>query len=87
MKKYLITDPDYYTTKPNSFKESLNRSLIKYNPNFVCFRDKTESDKKVLLGTFREISKNGSFYSLINGSAELALRYGLREGRAVAQIG
>ncbi len=76
MKKYLITDPHYYTTKPDTFKEALNRSLIKYKPDFVCFRDKTGGDKKELLNAFKESCKEGGFCSLINGSIELAVAYG-----------
>lgn len=76
MKKYLITDPHYYTTKPDTFKEALNRSLIKYKPDFVCFRDKSEGDKKELLDAFKESCKEGGFCSLVNGSIELAIAYG-----------
>ncbi len=76
MKKYLITDPHYYTTKPDTFKEALNRSLIKYEPDFVCFRDKSEGDKKELLGAFKESREKGEFCSLVNGSIELAVTYG-----------
>ncbi len=77
MKKYLITDPKYYTTDKTSFTAVLNRSLIKYEPDFVCFRDKSEGDKTPLLEAFCDIAKKNDFVSLVNGSLELALKYGL----------
>ncbi len=75
MKKYLITDPHYYTTQPNSFAAALNRSLLKYNPDFVCFRDKTEGDKNALLRLFCDAIKKTDAVSLVNGSLEFALKY------------
>ena len=36
MKKYLITDPNFY---PN-FKLNLTASIEKYQPDYICFRDK-----------------------------------------------
>lgn len=77
MKRYLITDPAYYTTDPTSFTAILNRSLIKYAPDFVCFRDKSEGDKKELLGAFASRLKDKESKALINGSLELALEYGV----------
>jgi len=77
MKKYLITDPKYYTTTPKQFGEALNRSLIKYTPDFVCFRDKASEDKRELLKVFESLTKGKQLKALINGSLELALEYGL----------
>lgn len=77
MIKYLITDPRYYTTNPQSFKDALNRSLIKYTPNFVCFRDKTSGDKSELLEAFSDTASKHDFISFVNGSLESALRYEL----------
>jgi thiamine-phosphate pyrophosphorylase len=77
MKKYLITDPKYYTTTPKPFGEALNRSLIKYTPDFVCFRDKTDGDKKELLKAFVSTIKDKELKAFVNGSLELALEYGL----------
>ncbi len=75
MKKYLITDPQHYTTNPKSFSDALNRSLIKYTPDFVCFRDKTKGDKKELLEAFAQIALKTSSKSFVNGSLEAALQY------------
>ena len=77
MRSYLITDPRYYGTSTHFFRQSLNRSLIKYNPDFVCFRDKTEGDKNLLLEIFSEISKTSKAVFLLNGSIEGAKKYGL----------
>ncbi|MGE4399270.1 MAG: thiamine phosphate synthase [Campylobacterales bacterium] len=77
MKKYLITDPFYYTTTPESFTAALNRSLIKYTPEFVCFRDKSDGDKNDLLRAFSAVCENMGSVSFVNGSLELALKYEL----------
>lgn len=77
MKKYLITDPEYYTTDPSSFSAVLNRSLLKYKPDFVCFRDKSEGSKDKLLDIFTDAMSKTNAVSLVNGSLELALRYNL----------
>lgn len=76
MKKYLITDPAHYTTNPLIFSQILNRSLLKYTPDFVCFRDKTDGCKKELLDVFSRGVKNKQYKTFINGSLELALEYG-----------
>jgi len=77
MNKYLITDPAHYTTDPLIFQEALNRSLIKYTPDFVCFRDKSDGDKKELLDAFVSALKDKELKALVNGSLGLALEYGL----------
>lgn len=77
MKKYLITDPAYYTTDPSTFSAVLNRSLLKYKPDFVCFRDKGEGDKSELLSAFAETVCSSDMVSIVNGSVELALQYNL----------
>ena len=77
MHSYLITDPRYYGTSPHFFRQSLNRSLIKYNPDFVCFRDKTDGDKSTLLESFSTISKESDKIFLLNGNIDDAVKYGL----------
>ena len=37
MFSYLITDPKYY----KNFKSTLEKAIEKYNPTYICFRDKT----------------------------------------------
>lgn len=75
MHSYLITDPRYYGTSTHFFRQSLNRSLIKYNPDFVCFRDKTEGDKSALLESFSAISKESDKIFLVNGDIDDAVKY------------
>ena len=75
MKTYLITDPHYYTTTPKTFQEALNRSLIKYTPDFVCFRDKTDGNKTDLLNIFLRETENRHIKRLINGSLKNAVRH------------
>jgi len=76
VKKYLITDPIHYTTDPEQFFKALNRSLIKYNPDFICFRDKTDGDKHTLIRYFLECAKNSSAKTVLNGSVRLASEFG-----------
>lgn len=46
MKKYLITDPKYYTNDKITFKEILKNALKKHKIDFACFRDKDLKDKE-----------------------------------------
>ena len=64
MLTYLITDPKFY----QDFKTTLINSIEKYNPNFICFRDKT-STKNAKLAI--EIAKYYKIPILINQYVEL----------------
>jgi len=61
---YLITDPNYY----QNFKSTLTNSIEKYNPDFICFRDKT-STKNAKLAI--EIAKYYKIPILVNQYIEL----------------
>jgi thiamine-phosphate pyrophosphorylase len=64
LKKYLITDPKFY---PN-FKQNLTTSIEKYQPDYICFRDKT-SIKNAKLAV--EIAKYYKIPIVINQYIEL----------------
>ena len=64
MHSYLITDPNYY----QNFKSTLTNSIEKYNPDFICFRDKT-STKNAKLAI--EIAKYYKIPILVNQYIEL----------------
>lgn len=75
MKKYLITDPSHYSTDPSTFSAVLNRSLLKYKPDFVCFRDKSDGNKSELLNVFTKTLSGADIVSIVNGSVEVAKSY------------
>jgi thiamine-phosphate pyrophosphorylase len=64
LKKYLITDPKFY---PN-FKLNLINSIEKYQPDYICFRDKT-SIKNAKLSI--EIAKYYKIPIVVNQYVEL----------------
>ena len=64
MHSYLITDPNYY----QNFKSTLTNSIEKYNPDFICFRDKT-STKNAKLAI--DIAKYYKIPILVNQYIEL----------------
>ena len=76
MKRYLITDPLYYTTNPETLEAKLKLTLIKYAPEFVCFRDKSGGDKTELLEAFKKTSRTSNALFLINGSIKNAIKFG-----------
>ena len=41
LKKYLITSREFYTDTPAVFRKILHEQLVKYLPNYVLYRDKT----------------------------------------------
>ena len=64
MLSYLITDPKYYI----DFKTTLTNSIEYFNPDFICFRDKT-STKNAKLAI--EIAKYYKIPILVNQYIEL----------------
>ena len=50
MKKYLITDPSFYTSDPKIFSKKLLHVIEKSNPDFICIRDKkTDNYKEIAI--------------------------------------
>jgi thiamine-phosphate pyrophosphorylase len=67
LKSYLITDPKYYS------KDSLYKSIKKYNPDFLCFRDK-ENYSSQKAKEFLEIVKNENKIAFLNSYYEDAIQ-------------
>lgn len=67
MKSYLITDPKYYS------KDLLYKSIKKYNPDFLCFRDK-ENYSYTKAKEFLEIVKNENKIAFLNTHYEDAIQ-------------
>lgn len=54
MKKYLITDPKYYTNNEVIFKQILSNALKNHRVDFACFRDKESNNFEALAKIFLE---------------------------------
>jgi len=52
LKKYLITDPQYYSNNPIEFEKILSQALTEQDINYACFRDKTSSNIEELAHIF-----------------------------------
>lgn len=78
MKSYLITDPLYYGSKPETLGEVLTNALKRNRVNIACFRDKITQDKKGLRVAFLETVKRESpdTKAFINGDLDSAIRLG-----------
>lgn len=44
IKRYLITDPSFYTSNPTEVVQKLLNVKAKYQPDYICLRDKKTSD-------------------------------------------
>lgn len=52
LKKYLITDPEYYSNELIKFEKTLTQVLTKHTINYACFRDKTSTNIEELAQVF-----------------------------------
>jgi thiamine-phosphate pyrophosphorylase len=75
MISYLITDPKYYSNNPKTFSQNLEKSIKKYNPEFVCFRDKSSKNIDELIKAFLTVSKKYNKKSFINSHINQAIKY------------
>lgn len=55
MKQYLITDPSYYSSNPQIFKQKLTKVLSTCKPDFICLRDKETLHYTSLAYVLKEI--------------------------------
>lgn len=77
MEKYLITDPEYYSSQPEQFRSKLIKSIEEHKPNYICFRDKTSSNFEKLAKVFVDTCKEYEIANiLINGKYKLAKQLG-----------
>ncbi len=57
MKSYLITDPSFYTSNPNTFLNKLLYTIENKSPDFICIRDKkTKNYEKIALSVKKSIN-------------------------------
>ena len=77
MKKYLITDPLYYTNDINKFQNKLEETLSKNLIDIACFRDKESENFDELAKAFVKICKKYNINKiLINSDFKLAKELG-----------
>ena len=77
MKKYLITDPQYYTNDIEIFKKTLIKTLTKHKIDIACFRDKESKNFEELAKIFIEICKKFDIKEiLLNSNYLLAKKLG-----------
>jgi thiamine-phosphate pyrophosphorylase len=62
MHSYLITSPDFYTQTPSEFSPILRKQLLKHQPDFALYRDKTNSNYEEMSREF--LSVCGEFKKL-----------------------
>jgi thiamine-phosphate pyrophosphorylase len=75
MKSYLITDPKYYSNNPHTFSQTLEKSIQKHNPDYLCFRDKSSVNKDELIKSFLKITKKYNKKSFINSYINSAIQH------------
>ena len=77
LKKYLITDPKYYSNNSDLFRKNLTRVLKNNEVDIVCFRDKESENFEELAKIFVEICKDFNIEKiLLNSNYELAKNLG-----------
>lgn len=77
MKSYLITDPSYYGTMPETIESALDVIYSHNFPDFALFRDKQTSDYRTLAQTFITISREYKIpHILLHGDYVLAEELG-----------
>lgn len=77
LKKYLITDPLYYSNQPNKFENTLKSILDKHDVDIACFRDKHADNFLELATLFVKICKEYKIDNIIiNGDYKLAKKLG-----------
>ncbi len=74
IKSYLITDPLYYQSTPESFALYLSKAYQYHKVDYACFRDKKNTNIQELAKTFLNISSKKK--TLINGNVDLAVKLG-----------
>ena len=74
MKKYLITDPSFYTSTPKLFSKKLLHVIDKLKPDFVCIRDKVTNNYEDIV---QEVKKTVSHTKIfIHTDYKLAYKLG-----------
>jgi len=73
---YLITDPLFYTQKPQSFANKLQLAIEYKRPDFALFRDKSTSNYSTLAKMFVQTLKPLHVKSILHTDIDLALNLG-----------
>jgi thiamine-phosphate pyrophosphorylase len=75
MKSYLITDPEYYSTVPSTFRAHLKKALQKHRPDFALYRDKSSPGYAQMAKLFLDICfRSEHTKPLLHGNVELAAK-------------
>lgn len=74
MKKYLITDPSFYTSDPKLFSKKLIHVIDKLNPDFICIRDKKTKNYKDIVEEVKKTINHKRIF--IHTDYELAYKLG-----------
>lgn len=79
MKKYQITDPDYFPKNPQKFLTALLKSYRKNKPDFIVYRDKkaTLKEKRRVLKLLKKVSKKLRVKFIINESISLGREFNI----------
>ena len=78
MKKYLITDPNYYTTSPIRFKKRLVRAIERHAPDMILFRQKIPTNYRALAIAAKSVARRYGKELYISGDVTMARRLGVR---------
>lgn len=74
---YLITDPSYYSSDPQLFKQRLTHVLKNNKIQYACFRDKESHNFEALASVFVQVCQSFQIEQiLINQNIEVALKMG-----------
>ncbi len=77
LKTYLITDPQFFTNNPQTFKEKLKKVLSNHKIDIACFRDKSSKNIEELAKSFLQVCKEFKIKKiLINSNIDLAKSLG-----------
>lgn len=77
MKKYLITDPSFYTSNPEYFSKNLQLVLKNHTPDFICLRDKQTDNYESLAEKFHDVVKENCIKkAFLHTDFKLAKRLG-----------
>ena len=77
MKKYLITDPEYYTNDLKEFQNKLENKLKNKKTDIACFRDKKSKNVEELAKIFVNVCKKNNINTiLLNSDYKLAHKLG-----------
>lgn len=77
LKSYLITDPEFYSSKPHTFAKKLEEILQKQSVSQVLVRDKTNPNLKALAQEAQKITQKFGVKLLISQNISLAVELSL----------